>query len=260
VVASIVEGGTYEDPTTGGPLSGAALVSNIEALYVGFPDLHFDIESIAPTGEASAVARWTMRGTNTGPMPGGPATGGTIALGGVDLIDYDPDGDRLTKVVGFFDTATLLRQLGLKAHITPGDTEPFARYGISLRIDSTRETIPGAFSVTWMDIDPEYQSALIEASHAVAMEQLGNDGYLGTCFAIIGRRNYTFTAWASLEAARSALRGGAHGAAMHMARAGGLGDNAFGVTSLWKPDVLNGVFRPGPGPSGDLAELTGQWL
>jgi len=31
------------------------------------------------------------------------------------------------------------------------------------------------------------------------VEQLGNDGYLGSCFATIGSRNYTFTAWESVE-------------------------------------------------------------
>jgi steroid delta-isomerase-like uncharacterized protein len=260
VVASLAEGGTYEDPTTGGPLSGAALVENIEALLVGFPDLHFDIVSVASTGETSAAARWIMRGTNTGPLPAGPATGGTIALPGADFIDYDPVADRVSKVVGYFDTATLLGQLGLQAHITPGDMEPITKFGISLRVDSQRQTVPGAFTVTWIEIDPGFQGALIEASTAIAIEQLGNDGYLGTCFATVGRRNYTFTAWESTEAAMAALHGGAHGAAMRQARSGGLGDNAIGVTSLWKPERLNGIFRAGSNESGDLSELGGQWL
>ena len=67
---------------------------------------------------------------------------------------------------------------------------------------------------------------------SVVTEQLGNDGYLGSCFASIGRRHYTFTAWESVEAAKAALHSGAHGAAMRLARGGGLGDNAFGVTSI----------------------------
>ena len=138
--------------------------------------------------------------------------------------------------------------------------EPVTRFGISVRVDTKREMLPGAISVTWIDIDPEYQGALIEASTAIAIEQLGNDSYLGTCFATIGRRNYTFTAWESAEAAISALRGGAHGAAMRHTRSGGLGDNAKGVTSIWKPEHLNGVFRAGTSERGDLAELGEQWL
>jgi hypothetical protein len=40
VVGSLVEGGTYEDPTTAGPLSGDALADNVAGLVVGFPDVH----------------------------------------------------------------------------------------------------------------------------------------------------------------------------------------------------------------------------
>ena len=91
------------------------------------------------------------------------------------------------------------------------------------------------------------------------MEQLANDDYLGSCFATVGRRNYTFTAWTSAEAAQAALRGDAHSSAMKLAQSGGLGETARGVTSLWSPLFLNGVFNP-QGGSLDLAELGGQWL
>jgi len=260
IVASLVDGGTYEDPTTGGPLSGDALAENVAALLVGFPDVHFDLVSVAPMSTTTAAAQWVMRGTNTGPVPGGRATGGTIALPGADFIDYDPDADRLVKVVGYFDTAIMLGQLGLQAHITPADMEPVTKFGIGLRVDTQRETLPGAFSVTWIDIDPEHGFALVDANTNIVMEQLGNDGYLGSCFASIGRRRYTFTAWENVDAAKAALRGGAHAAAMRLVRTGGLGDNAFGVTSIWRPEVLNGVFHAGTGKSYDLSELTGQWL
>ena len=38
-----------------------------------------------------------------------------------------------------------------------------------------------------------------------------------------------------------------------------VGDNARGVTSMWTPHFLNGVFNP-QGGSLDLSELGGQWL
>jgi len=260
VVRSLADAGSYEDPTTGGPLSGDALAANVATLVAGFPDLHFDLVSVAPTSDTTAAAQWLMRGTNTGPMPAGPATGQAVALPGADFIDYDPASDRIAKVAGYFDTATLLTQLGLQAHITPADMEPATKFGIGLRVDTQRQAIPGAFSVTWIDIDPEHQFTLFDATTSVVMEQLGNDGYLGSCFATIGRRNYTFTAWESVEAAKAALRNGAHAAAMRLAKSGGTGDDAFGITSIWKPEVLNGVFHAGKAASGDLAELTGQWL
>ena len=260
VVRSLVEGGTYEDPTTGGPLNGAALSESVALLLVGFPDIHFDLVSVAPTSDTTAAAQWVMRGTNTGPMPAGPATGQSLALPGADFIDYDPDSDRLAKIVGYFDTATMLRQLGLQAHISPADIEPVTKFGVGLRVDTQRKTIPGAFTVTWIDVDREYQSALINASTNIVMEQLSNDGYLGSCFATIGRRFYTFSAWESVEAVKAALRGGSHAEAMRLARRGGVGDNAVGITSIWRPEVLNGIFHAGPGRPHDLSELEGQWL
>lgn len=260
VVRSLAEDGSYEDPTTGGPLTGDVLAANVATLLTGFPDLHFDLVSVAATSDIEAAAQWLMRGTNTGPMPAGPATGQTVALPGADFIDYDPAADRIAKVVGYFDTATLLSQLGLQAHITPADMEPVTKFGIGLRVDTQRTTVPGAFTVTHIDIDPEHQFTLIDATTGIVMEQLGNDGYLGSCFATIGRRNYTFTAWESVQAAKAALHNGAHRDAMRLVKAGELGANAVGTTSIWTPEVLNGIFRVGPGNSGDLSELTGQWL
>ena len=165
VVRSLADGGSYEDPTTGGPLTGDALAANVATLLAGFPDLHFDLVSVAPTSDTTAAAQWLMQGTNTGPMPAGPATGQTVALPGADFIDYDPAADRIAKVTGYFDTATMLRQLGLQAHITPADMEPVTKFGISLHVDTQRQTIPGAFSVTWIDIDPERQFTLFERRH-----------------------------------------------------------------------------------------------
>ena len=80
VVDALTADGTYEDPVTAAPIGGDALVGYISGLLVGFPDLSFEIESIDATSDTGAVARWRMQGTNTGPMPGGPATGGSIDL------------------------------------------------------------------------------------------------------------------------------------------------------------------------------------
>lgn len=260
VVASLAPTGTYEDPTTGGPVSGAPLAENVATLIGGFPDLHFDIVSVDTVGQTGAAVQWLMRGTNTGTMPGGPPTGQEVSLPGADFIEYDPNCDKLTKVVGYFDTATMLRQLGLQAHITPGDMEPITKFGIGLRVDTQRQTIPGAFTVTCIEIDPEHQFTLIDATTNIVTEQYANNGYLGSCLATIGRRNYTFTAWESVEAATQALRGGAHAEAMRLAKRGGIGDTATGITSIWKPEVLNGIFHAGTGRPRDLAELEGQWL
>jgi steroid delta-isomerase-like uncharacterized protein len=260
VVASLADGGTYEDPTTGGPLAGDALAANVDGLAVGFPDVRFEIVSCVPTSDSTAAAQWVMHGTNTGPTPGGPPTGGTIALPGADFIDYDSGADRLSKVVGYFDTATMLTQLGLQAHVTPADM-PGVSFGYGVRIDSGRQAVPGAFSVTWIEIDPEFDAHLRDSTLAILFEQLGKEaGYLGSFLAAVGLRHYTFTAWTSPEAAKAALRGGAHADAMRDARKDGFGADARGVTSIWSPETINGIFHPGAGRSLDLAELGGQWL
>jgi len=50
------------------------------ATFTAFPDLSFELAA-APVADADSVtARWIMRGTNTGPFGGGPATGRTIAF------------------------------------------------------------------------------------------------------------------------------------------------------------------------------------
>ena len=72
VVRSLADGG-YQDPATGGPLTGNALAANVATPLTGFPDLHFDLVSVAPVGDTSAAAQWLMPGTSTGPMPAGPA-------------------------------------------------------------------------------------------------------------------------------------------------------------------------------------------
>jgi hypothetical protein len=61
VVRSLAGGGSYEDATTGKPLTGDALAANVAALLAGFPDLRFDLVSKAPTSDATAAAQWLMR-------------------------------------------------------------------------------------------------------------------------------------------------------------------------------------------------------
>ena len=68
VVAALTDGGTYEDPTTGGPLSGDALAASVAGVYEAFPDVRFEIESLS-LGDGTASAEWRMIGTNTGPAP-----------------------------------------------------------------------------------------------------------------------------------------------------------------------------------------------
>jgi hypothetical protein len=52
-----------------------------------------------------------MLGTNTGDSPMGPASGAAVDLPGADFFTYDPAADRISMVVGYFDTGLMFRQL-----------------------------------------------------------------------------------------------------------------------------------------------------
>src|SRR5262245_18133581 len=117
IVGAIQSGGTYEDPMTGGPLSGSAIAQYAGGLFEAFPDLSFEIVSAAETGPTSVAAQWIMRGTNTGSMNGAPPTGRTVTLPGADFITTN--GDMVASVKGYFDTADVPRQLGMQVIVQP---------------------------------------------------------------------------------------------------------------------------------------------
>ena len=119
VAATFVEGGTYADPATGAPLSGLAIVGYVQGILTIFPNLSFDVVSEQDLGNGRVAAQWIMRGTNTGPLPGGPPLGRSIALPGADFIQIEGDGVR--SVDGYFDQKTMLEQMGLA--VTPMPAE-----------------------------------------------------------------------------------------------------------------------------------------
>ena len=164
----------------------------------------------------------------------------------------------MSRVVGYFDTATMLSQLGLQAHITPADIEGVVEFG-SASVETGRDTAPGAFTVTWIEIDDEHHFDLVEATTAIVMEQVGNDDYLGSCFA--DRRPTQLHLLRVDRHARRAgrARGDAHTRAMKLTQSGGLGDDARGVTSMWTPTSSTASSTPSGGSTG-LSTLGGQWL
>src|SRR5437879_13127665 len=89
VLASLAEAGTYEDPTTGGPLSGEAIVQMTDQFFKQMPDVSFEAitESVTRDGVA---AQWLMR-----------AYGGVVSLPGADFITLEDGGIR--SVRGYFD-------------------------------------------------------------------------------------------------------------------------------------------------------------
>lgn len=118
ILATMAPGGTYSDPTTPGPIGGEALRGYAMALWTAFPDLRFEISAIDRIDARRAHVRWVMRGHNQGTLMGLPPTGKAVQLEGIDLIESSPEG--IHRVVGLFDSATLLRQMGMNVSIQPG--------------------------------------------------------------------------------------------------------------------------------------------
>ena len=65
VVRSLADGGSYQDPTTGGPLTGDALAANVATLLAGFPGLQLDLVS-------GACRRPRWRSASSGPASSTP--------------------------------------------------------------------------------------------------------------------------------------------------------------------------------------------
>lgn len=112
--------GTYTDPGTRGPLSGQAIRDHFAAFFSGFPNATCETVSLDPVTGHLSVWRWIVRGANSGPYRGIPATGRSLALPGCEFIEAR--GGKLHRVDGYFDRLTILTQLGL----APGPAPPAA--------------------------------------------------------------------------------------------------------------------------------------
>jgi len=89
-------------------------LSRIKGFKQSFPDLQFDLRTIAETGDIVMV-EGLFTGTNTGPMsgPGGtvPATGKTVRLPFVDV--WKISNGQISENRIYYDQVTFLGQLGL---------------------------------------------------------------------------------------------------------------------------------------------------
>ncbi len=231
ITGSFVEGGTYEDPVTGQPLSGPAIGAYAAGLWAAFPDLAFDMVSVAPAGEGMVATQWLMRGTHRGPMNGLPPTGRPVALPGADFIRVE--GDRIRSVRGYFDMKTFSTQLGLQTVVQPHAAGPFT-FGTSVAVQTGKRTQPGAFSITALEVANEEGGEKVRTySRRIGPEMLEMPGFISWVGVVIGRRLLTITAWEQPDQPRQLLRGGTHKEAMgdFYEGEGYLG----GSTGVWVP-------------------------
>ena len=135
IVSTFMPGGTYSDPAAGEGLTGAAIAAYAAGLFTAFPYHGFELVDARIETYRLVVAEWTMRGTNRGPLQGGPPTGGTVTVHGIDVIRVQDGG--IASVHGYFDRQTLLQQLGLQVLVLPFRAGPVSvREGTARRARS----------------------------------------------------------------------------------------------------------------------------
>jgi steroid delta-isomerase-like uncharacterized protein len=101
----------YEIVPTGEVYDGAEEVSRYYATSrTTFPDQRNELRALHYADDA-VIAEFDLLGTHLGPLRGIPPTGRTFRCPMVAVFVFD--GDRIVCERVYFDTATILRQLGL---------------------------------------------------------------------------------------------------------------------------------------------------
>jgi steroid delta-isomerase-like uncharacterized protein len=111
---------TFHDPNytvNGAPSDGEAAVRELlQGLMDGFPDFHGEIEKLHHAEEVVfGEARFT--GTHKGEFNGIPPTGKRVDVVVAAIFEFDED--RLLRERVYYDTATILQQIGVLPAPTP---------------------------------------------------------------------------------------------------------------------------------------------
>jgi steroid delta-isomerase-like uncharacterized protein len=108
----------YEIVPTGDVFDGPEEVSRyFEETRTAFPDQRNELIALHHADDA-VIAEFTLRGTHRGPLRGIPATGKEFECRCVSFFLFEED--RLVCERAYFDSATILGQLGLFGGIPPG--------------------------------------------------------------------------------------------------------------------------------------------
>jgi steroid delta-isomerase-like uncharacterized protein len=100
---------TYEDVTMGVVnRDKQQLASFAKGFISAFPDIKFTVGAMHVDGD-DATVEWTFSGTQTGDLPGIPASGRKVSVRGVSIIKLQ--GLKIKRQTDYWDFATLQRQL-----------------------------------------------------------------------------------------------------------------------------------------------------
>lgn len=229
VLSTLAPDGTYEDPTTGGPVQGQAFAATMQGLWAAFPDLSFEMGETHQVDRDTVHGEWVMTGTNHGSFHGLPPTGRSVTLRGIDVIRTGPDGIR--SVLGYFDPGVVPRQLGLDVVVQPHAIGPI-QFGTAVVVRRPHPVMPAVLAFTELIArEDSTVQAIRDQSRQVVLENMDNPAFLGFNGTVVGRRMTTISAWASKEAMVAAMSTGTHVQAMR-----GFADVAEGgYTAVYAP-------------------------
>lgn len=237
VARTLAADGTYEDPTTRGPVLGPDMARIVEPLCAAFPDLAFERSRAIGDG-GHQVVEWTLRGHHRGPLWAGiNPTGQAMTLRGADVFDVDAGGIRAVR--RYFDQTAFVESIGLMALVQPVE-QGAARYGYSMRVPSGNPRPPGVIALTWIQGANEAEKERIRAhSRQNVQDFMAEPGFISIVTGFTGLRGFTVTAWEDEASMKRAL-GKHHAVAMK---------ELFGErfvasvwTSVWTPTRINRIW------------------
>jgi steroid delta-isomerase-like uncharacterized protein len=129
----------YEIIATGDVYDGASEVSGYyEESRAAFPDQRNELVELHHADDA-VIAEFDLKGTHDGTYRGIPPTGRAFTCRMTAIFVFEPGGEGIVCERVYFDSATILRQLGL-AH------DPLTLWGRAATLASHPLTIAGAFA------------------------------------------------------------------------------------------------------------------
>ncbi len=181
-VAAMVGSGHYADPLSKGHQRAETLRDHAQTLFSAFPDLSFELDGPITVGDQAVAARYTLKGTNTGALPGGlgiervEPTGKRILLEATIFLRFKSDG--AVEVDNSFDLETLAEQLGFYALLMPR-TQGHYQFGAFYRLNKGNVQPPEAIGITWLQLrDPDQFENAARITNAVAESFSDRPGFV----------------------------------------------------------------------------------
>ncbi len=111
VLAFYTDDVVFDDVSLPEPLRGKdAMREFMQGFYAAFPDLRVELRALF--GEENVVAaEYDLTGTHRGQLEGHPPTGKAFRVKAVSVYEYN--GRLFTREAFYWDSASMLRQLGL---------------------------------------------------------------------------------------------------------------------------------------------------